>query len=81
MNAQFYSALTYYNLNAISKCEERLTDVLKNSDDCFYPEAQWFLALVTLKTGDKENAKAQLENIVKEKGFYSAKAKEKLKSL
>jgi tetratricopeptide (TPR) repeat protein len=81
VNAQFYSALAYYNLDRTSRCVACLNEVLKNSNDTFYPEAQWYLALVNLKTGNREIAKQQLQRIVSEKGFYSKRAAERLKGL
>ncbi len=79
VNAGFYSALAYYNMSKVNKAIEQLNVVLQNPDQAFYPEAQWYLALVTLKT-DKEKAKQMLEAIVAEKGFYAKRAKEKLKA-
>jgi TolA-binding protein len=81
VNAQFYSALAFYNLDKTNKSIEYLNKVLNNSNDTFYPEAQWYLALLTLKTGNKEHAKELLERIVSGKGFYSRRAAERLKSL
>jgi hypothetical protein len=81
VNALFYSALSYYNLNKTERSAEQLNTVLRNHNNVFYPEAQWYLALITLKTGDKESAKQQLETIVAAKGFYAKKAKQKLKEL
>lgn len=81
VNAQFYSALACYNLDKTGRSVAFLNEVLKNSNDTFYPEAQWYLALVSLKTGNRENAKQMLERIVTEKGFYSKRAAEKLKEL
>jgi tetratricopeptide (TPR) repeat protein len=79
VNAQFYSALSYYNLNKTDQAIERLQLVVQNTNDTFYPEAQWCLALLAIKSGNMESAKAQLETIVSEKGFYAKKAKEKLR--
>jgi len=81
VNAQFYSALAYYNLDKTNRSIACLNEVLKNPNDTFYPEAQWYLALVNLKAGNRENAKQMLERIVSEKGFYSKRAAEKLKQL
>lgn len=81
VNAHFYAALSYYNINKVNKAIDELNAVLKNSNEAFRPEAQWYLALVMLKTSDKEKAKGMLETIAGEKGFYAKKAKEKLKSL
>jgi tetratricopeptide (TPR) repeat protein len=79
VNAQFYSALSYFNLNQQSKAIERFKQVLTNKNDTFYPEAEWYLALIEWKYGDKNQAKLQLEKIVSEKGFYAKRAKDKLK--
>lgn len=81
VNAQFYLALSYYNLNNVSRSLGYLDKVLKNSNDAFYPEAQWYQALIYLKNGNRENARRILENIVSEKGFYFRRAQEKLKEL
>jgi tetratricopeptide (TPR) repeat protein len=81
VNAQFYSALCYFNLNKLEKTIESLNDVIGNANDAFYPEAQWYLALATFKSGDKENAILQLQKIVFENGFYCDNAKDKLKKM
>jgi hypothetical protein len=79
VNAQFYSALSFYNINKADKALEYLAKVMKNPDTTFYAEAQWFRALVYLKSGNRETARAILSAIVSEKGFYSKRAAEKLK--
>lgn len=81
VNAKFYSALACYNMNRIEKAKLLLKDVMANQNDAFYPEAQWYAALLELKNGNKALAKEQLELIVSEKGFYSKRAEEKLKHL
>jgi tetratricopeptide (TPR) repeat protein len=81
VNAQFYSALAYYNLDKKGKAVEFLDKVMRNSNDTFYPEAEWYKALVTLKSGNPADAKVQLESIVSGKGFYSKRAAEKLRNL
>jgi hypothetical protein len=81
VNAQFYSALAYYNLNNMSQAIDRLNKVLANNNIAFYSEAQWYLVLASLKMGETESAKIQLSKIISEKGFYSKNAKQKLNSL
>jgi hypothetical protein len=80
VNAQFYSALAYYNLNKSNRSIELLNQVITNQNTSFYPEALWYLSLVTLKSGNKENGRQLLERIVSEKGYYSKRAADKLKS-
>ncbi len=79
VNSQFYAALSYYNLDKNTKAVEKLTAVLNNSCNVFAQEAQWYLALATLKEGDVVTAQQLLQTIVDEKGFYEEKAKEKMK--
>ncbi|HEX8517493.1 MAG TPA: tetratricopeptide repeat protein [Bacteroidia bacterium] len=79
VNAQFYSALAFYNLGRIDKAVSGLEKVLENTNTSFYPEAQWYLALLNIKAGNFGNARLILERIVAEKGFYARKAADKLK--
>lgn len=78
LNAQFYSALCYYNMNKADKSIEQLNKVLENKNNTFLPEAQWYLALSYLSNNEKEKGNTLLKIITKEEGFYSKKAKEKL---
>jgi tetratricopeptide (TPR) repeat protein len=81
VNAQFYSALAFYNLKQTDKAVSLFEKVMANSNTSFYPEAEWLCALIAVKKGDKEEARSLLLKIVSEKGFYSKRAAEKLKSL
>jgi tetratricopeptide (TPR) repeat protein len=81
VNARFYIALSYYNLNKTEKAITSLEKVLKSRNDAFYPEAQWYLGLLNLKAGNHGTAKTIFQSIVAEKGFYSRRAADKLKSL
>lgn len=79
VNANFYSALCYFNFERIDKAIELLTIVLVDPSTTFYPEAQWHLALCYLKQNNNGKAKEIFQEIVNEKGFYAKNAKEKLK--
>jgi TolA-binding protein len=81
INSLFYSAVSYCQTGKCELAAKNLSLVLKNENNVFYPEAKWNLALVDLRSGDKTKAKEMLNEIVFEKGFYSKKAADKLKSL
>lgn len=81
INALFYGALSLSQIGNYNSAINYLENVLKNSNNVFYQEAKWNLALLQLKTGEKQTAKQLLMEIESEKGFYSKKAEEKLKGL
>jgi tetratricopeptide (TPR) repeat protein len=81
VNALFYSAVSYYHIGKYNHTIKNLEAVLKSPNNTFHPEAKWNLALSNLKIGEKGKAKQLLVEIVNEKGFYSKRAADKLKSL
>lgn len=81
VNALFYSALSYYNIDRFDKASTKLEELLKSNNNAFYQEAKWYLSLSESKRGNKQKAKELLEQIIAENGFYSKKAKEKIKAL
>lgn len=81
VNALFYSALCYHAIGQEEMAQQRLQHLRTNNDRSFAPEADWQLALVYLKRGDKQSAKELLHQIQSENGFYAKKAQEKLKGL
>jgi tetratricopeptide (TPR) repeat protein len=81
VNAQFYSAVAWYNLNKSIKAIPLFHKVYDNRNNSFKPEAQWYLALSNLKASNFGEAMLILEQIVAENGFYSKRAAEKLKKL
>lgn len=81
VNALFYQAVSAYQTGHYQTAINDLQALLKNENNVFHPEAKWNLALVQLKSGDKDSAKEILSEIVMEKGFYARKASDKLKGL
>jgi TolA-binding protein len=81
VNAQFYSALTYYNLSQPQQALESFERVMENSNTSFYQEAEWLSALINLKLGNREEARSVFSKIIQEKGFYSKRASERYKGL
>jgi tetratricopeptide (TPR) repeat protein len=81
VNALFYSAVSFYKIGKYNKAVKNLEAVVASRNNVFHPEAKWNLALVNLKTGEKAKAKILLNEIVNDKGFYSKRAADKLKTL
>lgn len=81
MNAQFYSALSYYYLDESAEAEKLLIKLLAHKNTTFDEEANWYLANVKLNLNKREAAVEILTKIEKGKGFYSEMAANKLKLL
>ncbi|CAN5504044.1 hypothetical protein BH10BAC1_BH10BAC1_03390 [soil metagenome] len=80
VNSLFYSAICYNQIGKYDKTIKNLEAVLKSTNNVFHPEAKWNLALSYLKVGEKARAKQLFIEIANEKGFYSKRATDKLKS-
>ncbi len=81
VNSLFYCAISYYQIGKYERAIKELEAVLKNTNNVFHPESKWNLAQAYLKLGNNSKAQLLLVEIVNEKGFYSKRASEKLKSL
>ena len=55
--------------------------VINNKETAFNEEAKWYKALTLIELKKNDEAKTILKNIVKDEGFYKAKAIEKIKGL
>ncbi|MCC6837745.1 MAG: tetratricopeptide repeat protein, partial [Bacteroidia bacterium] len=75
------SALSYYNIDRFDRASTKLEELLLSNNNAFYQEAKWYLSLSELKRGNKQKARDLFEQIITENGFYSKKAKEKMKAL
>lgn len=80
-NALFYGGLCYAYLNKNEKAISYFEQITKNNSQEFNEETKWNLALCYIKINDTEKAKAILKEIELANGFYSKKAKEKLKEI
>lgn len=81
VNALFYKGVCAWNMDRSLVAQKCLMQVLAEENNVFHQEAKWYLALTYIKAGEKDPARDVLEQIVREKGFYSKKAKEKLSSM
>lgn len=81
VNALFYKGVCAWNMDRPLIAQKCLLQVLENNNNVFHQEAKWYLALTYIKAGETDSAKETLQEIVKEKGFYSKRAKEKLNAV
>ncbi len=76
LNAHFYSAICYYNLNQSEKALSHLQVVKTHRFDTFRQEGDWYKASVLYDLGRKEESIELLDYIIKKEGFYANQAKE-----
>ena len=76
LNAHFYSAICYYNINQSEKALAHLEIVEKHKYNTFSQEGKWYKASVLYDLDKKDACIELLDSIVKKNGFYSEQAKE-----
>jgi hypothetical protein len=77
----FYTGLCYMEKSDFEKAIVSFQKVISEKDNLFTEQAEWYTALSLLKTNEKKNAYAILNQIVDYKGYYSKNAKGLLKKL
>ena len=80
-NAQFYLGLCYFQLGKFSIAQSFFNKNADNSINIFHQESAFYEALCLINLNQAELAKAQLERIVANKGFYADRAHETLLKL
>ncbi|MCI0617106.1 hypothetical protein L0244_29365 [bacterium] len=81
VNSQFYKGLSEMEVQNYSQSSVLLNKAMLNSDKTFYEEAKFKLALCYIALNQKKDAEKLLNEIKKEKGFYSERASEELQKL
>ena len=80
ISACFFLGLTQIELNNYNQAITRLSDVVNNQGE-YMKEAQWYLGLAYLKTGDKKKASECFEYLSKSEGFYHDRSEKILRRL
>lgn len=70
LNAHFYSAICYYNINQSSKALEHLKVVNEHQYDTFRQEGEWYTVLSLLDLKKYKAANSVLQNVIKREEFY-----------
>jgi len=81
VNAHFYTAMSYYRLDNFNQAIKFFDNTMANTSRSFLEDSEWYKALSLVALNNSDEAKTQLDKIVKEGGVYKARAKEKLKEL
>lgn len=74
VNALFYSALCYYNLQEYENCEKQLNKLQNSRFTNFDQERQWYLLLTFKALNRKDSFEKLKEIIIRENGFYTKRA-------
>lgn len=74
LNAHFYSAICYYNINQSQKALEHLKVVNEHQYDAFRQEGEWYTVLSLVDLKQYEKAKEELQKVINRKDFYYSQA-------
>jgi len=78
---QFYLGASLQNSDQFKEAIPEYNQVIKQGDNYFIEEAEWYKSLCYLELGDKKMAKQNLEAIIDRNGFYKKDAKLVLRRL
>ncbi len=79
--AEFYKAASLQNLSKFKDAISEYSRVIKQGDNMFIEEAQWYRSLCYLKLGNQEQAKQELLAVIERKGYFENDAKAVLRKL
>lgn len=74
VNALFYSGLCRFEMDQFKRASRIFTEVEKNANPAFAPEAKWYRASCLYRLGRKNEADRLLEEIIRDKGHYAVRA-------
>lgn len=74
INCKFYYGMCYFNKKNFSKALTYFEDCISNTNNTFLQEALYYQALCLIETGNTDEAKTLLKQIVDDGEFYSQKA-------
>jgi hypothetical protein len=81
VNAHFYMALCYFNINKQNKAIEHFDRVLNHDFNTFHEEAKWYKAISLHELGKTSKCITILNEIATENGFYAKKASSMLNKI
>lgn len=70
----FYSGLAYQETGQIQKALESYQSVIKDRDNLFIEQAQWYIGLCYLQTENRKKAYKQFSKIANSESYYQEKA-------
>ena len=81
VNAHFYMALCYFNINKQKKAIQHFDRVLNHDFNTFHEEAKWYKAMSLYESGKISKCITILNEIATENGFYAKKASKMLNKI
>jgi len=72
---QFYKAASLQSIKEYDKSIELYSKIIKQGDNLFIEEAEWYRSLCYFKSGDDERAKLELLAVIERKGHFEKDAK------
>jgi tetratricopeptide (TPR) repeat protein len=79
--SDFYLAASLQKLNRYEDAITAYSSVIKQGDNLFIEEAQWYRSLCYLKLGDQKKARIELLAVIERKGHFEGQAKALIRRL
>jgi len=79
--ANFYSGLSYIEIQKYQKANESFDTVIGDKDNLFLHQAKWYTAMCHIKLKNTDKALALLEDLSRQSGYYKDKAEEVTKEV
>ena len=81
MATRLYCGISYFEIREYQKAGNLFNQIIEQNDNLYIEQAEWYSGFCLIMRDEKEKAIRQFEKIVKENGYYSARAKQILKKL
>lgn len=72
---QFLKGSSLQNMGLYQQAITQFDKVIKQNDNLFIEESEWYRALANVKLGNKELARSELNAIIERRGYFENKAK------
>ena len=81
MDANLMNGLSNFEVHQYNKADSSFNKIIKNRDNLYLQQAQWYLGFCFLMTNKNDKAVALYKKIIKQQGYYSKKAEKILRML
>ena len=81
MDVTLLTGISNLEIENYNKANNSFQKVINHNDNLFIEQAEWYLALCFLKTGEQEKAHLQFEKIIDDNSLYKEEAEDVLKKL
>ncbi len=81
MDVTLLTGISNLEIENYNKANNSFQEVINHNDNLFIEQAEWYLALCYLKTGEQEKANLQFGKIITDNSLYKEEAEDVLKKL